>query len=110
MARSKNEHACPGIFYQDTEGIRAGSGPGDLETMDLDGLGVKLQPFLLVNQEFLNIFPLIALQLDHLAHFSVVDNGAIASELLLDDFENLLLVEFLRKTLYGSQGLTTIAL
>ena len=45
----------------------------------LDGLGIKFQPFLLVDQELLHIFALIALKLNHLAHFGVVDNGAIAS-------------------------------
>ena len=32
------------------------------------------------------------------------------TELLLDDLQDLLLIELLRKTLDGSQGLTTIAL
>ena len=99
----------------------------------LDGLGIKLQPFLLVHQEFLNIFALIALKLNHLAHLSVVDDGAIASwasksrqflrpkthvghrwlkltKLLLDNLEDLLLVELLWETLDSCQGLTTIAL
>lgn len=43
----------------------------------LDGLGIKFQPFLLVDQELLHILALIALKLDHLAHFRVVDDGAI---------------------------------
>lgn len=47
--------------------------------MDLDGLGVQLKTFLLVRQEFLNIFPLVSLQLNHIAHLGVVDDGAIAS-------------------------------
>lgn len=45
----------------------------------LDGLGIKRQAFLLVDQKFLNVFALIPLELDHLAHLSVVDDGAIAS-------------------------------
>lgn len=45
----------------------------------LDGLGVEFQPFLFVDQELLHILTLIALKLDHLAHFGVVDDGAIAS-------------------------------
>lgn len=44
----------------------------------LDGLGVELEPFLLVTQEFLNILALVSLQLDHLPHLTVMDNGAIA--------------------------------
>jgi len=75
----------------------------------LDGLSIKLKTLLLVNQEFLNILALISLELNHLAHLGVVDDGAIASELLLDDLENLLLVEFLWKALDSSQGFTTIA-
>ena len=49
-----------------------------LKSVDLDGLCIKFQPLLLVNKEFLNIFPLIALKLNHLAHLGIVDNGAIA--------------------------------
>ena len=61
----------------------------------LDGLGIKLEALLLVNQEFLNILALIALELNHLAHLRVVDDGAIASELLLNDLEDFLLIKFL---------------
>lgn len=46
--------------------------------MDLDGLGIQLEAFLLVDEEFLNIFALIPLELDHLSHLGVVDDGAIA--------------------------------
>ena len=45
----------------------------------LDSFCIKLEPFLLVHQEFLNILALIALKLDHLAHLCIVDDGAIAS-------------------------------
>lgn len=44
----------------------------------LDGLGVELKTLFLIDQEFLNIFTLVTLELDHLAHLGVVDNGAIA--------------------------------
>ena len=81
-----------------------------LETVDLDGLGVKTKAFLLIGQELLDIFALITLELDHLAHLGVGDDGAIASKLLLDDFENLLLVEFLGEALDRGQGFATIAL
>ncbi|RJE17037.1 hypothetical protein PHISCL_10626 [Aspergillus sclerotialis] len=77
--------------------------------MDLDSLCVELEA-VLGDQEFLNIFALITLKLDHLAHLTVRDDCAIAGEFLLDDFEDLLLVEFLRKALDGGQSLTTIAL
>jgi len=81
-----------------------------LETVDLNGLGIKLQTLLLVGEELLDILALISLELNHLSHLSIDDNGAIASELLFDDLEDLLLIEFLRKTLDSGQSLTTIAL
>lgn len=81
-----------------------------LEPVDLDGLGIKLESLLLVGQELLDILSLVSLQLNHLAHLSVRDDGAIASEFLLDDLENLLLVELLGKTLNSGQSLATIAL
>lgn len=46
--------------------------------MDFDDLGVKLKALFLVNQKFVDILALIALELDHLAHFGVGDNGSIA--------------------------------
>ena len=51
---------------------------GLLETVDLDGFGVELKTFL-ANKELLEILALVALELDHLAHLTVVDGGAIAS-------------------------------
>lgn len=45
----------------------------------LDVLGIKLQPFFLIHQEFLDIFALIALKLNHLPHLRIIDNCAIAS-------------------------------
>ena len=68
--------------------------------MDLDGLSIKPKALLLVGQEVLNIFALVTLELDHLAHLRVSDDGAIAGELLLDHFEDLLLVEFLGEALH----------
>jgi hypothetical protein len=62
----------------------------------LDGFDVKAQAVLLVGQEVLDIFALIALELNHLAHLCIRDDGAIAGKLLLDHLENLFLVEFLR--------------
>ena len=75
----------------------------------LNGLGIQLQPFLLIGQEFLHILALIALELDHLAHLRVVDDGAIAGEFLLDHFKDLLLIELFGQALHRGQGLTTIA-
>lgn len=81
-----------------------------LETVDLDSLGIKLKTLLLVGEEFLDVLALIALELDHLAHLGVVDDGSIAGELLLDHLENLLLVKLLRQTLDSGQGLASITL
>lgn len=44
----------------------------------LDGLCIELEA-IFGDQELLNIFTLITLKLDHLAHFAVCDNSAIAS-------------------------------
>jgi hypothetical protein len=49
-----------------------------LETVDLDSLGIKLKTLLLVGEEFLDVLALVALELDHLAHLRVVDDGSIA--------------------------------
>ncbi|QSS53988.1 hypothetical protein I7I53_01417 [Histoplasma capsulatum var. duboisii H88] len=81
-----------------------------LEPMDLYGLRVEFESFLLIDQKFLDILALIPLELDHLAHLTVVDDGAIASELLLNDLEDFLLIELFRETLDSGQGLATIAL
>lgn len=43
----------------------------------------------------MDIFTLISLELNHLAHLRVIDDGAIAGKFLLDDLEDFLLVEFL---------------
>jgi hypothetical protein len=81
-----------------------------LETVDLDGLAIKPQALLLVRHEVLHIFALVSLQLDHLSHLGIGDDGAIAGEFLLDHFEDLLLVEFLGQALDRGQGFATIAL
>lgn len=51
-----------------------------------DSLSVETKTFLLVGHEVLDIFALVALELNHLAHLIVGDNGAIAGKLLLDHF------------------------
>lgn len=77
--------------------------------MYLYGLCIELEA-ILGNEELLDILALISLQLNHLAHLTVVDDRAIASELLLDDLEDLLLVELLGQALDCGQSLATIAL
>jgi len=81
-----------------------------LETMNLDGLGIKFQALFLVGEELLDILALISLKLNHLPHLSIDDDGAIASELLLNDLKDFLLVKLLGKTLDSGQSLSTIAL
>ena len=53
---------------------------------------------------------LIPLELNHLAHLSVHDDGAIAGKFFLDDLENFLPVKLLGKTLDSGQSLATITL
>ena len=67
----------------------------------LYSLAIKTKSLLLIHQKLLNIFTLIPLQLNHLAHLRVIDNVAIAGKLLLDHAQNLLLVELLWKALDG---------
>lgn len=67
--------------------------------MDLDRLCVKTKALLLVCQKILDVLALVALQLDHLSHLGVGNDGAITGELLLDHFKDLLLVELLRQAL-----------
>ena len=76
----------------------------------LDGVLIKPQTLLFVNQKQLHIFALVSLQLDYLPHLSVVDDVAIAGELLFDHTQNLLLVKFLGQALDGGQGFAAIAL
>ena len=77
---------------------------------NLDGLGIKTEALLLVTQEFLDILSLITLELDDFTHLGVAHDGAIASELLLDHLEDLLLVKLLGETLDSGQGLATVTL
>jgi hypothetical protein len=60
----------------------------------LDGLGIKLKTVLLVGKEFLDIFALITLQLDHLAHLAVDDDSAIASWDILSAWTLLLFLDY----------------
>jgi len=78
--------------------------------MDLDCLRINFQSLFLVDKELLHGIALVALQLNHVAGLFIVDNCAVASELLLDDFEDLLQIEFGRNAFNGSQGLASIAL
>ena len=76
----------------------------------LDRLQIKPEPILLIGQEVLHILALVALELDNFAHLDIAHDSAIAGELLLDHFEDLLLVKFLGETLHRRQGFAAIAL
>jgi len=78
--------------------------------VDLDALGIQPETLLLIDEELLHHLALVTLELDDLAHLAVSYDGAIASELLLNDLEDFLLVKFLWKTLNSSQSLSAIAL
>jgi len=78
--------------------------------MDLDGLGVDVQTFVLVGEEVLHSIALITLELNDVACLLVVHDGSIASKLLLDDLENFLEVELGRDPFDCGQSLTTITL
>lgn len=72
------------------------------------------------DQEHGDLLTLIALKLDHLAEFLVIDDGAVASKLLLERLKKLFLVIFchasvdgkhtLRKTLKSRQRLASVPL
>lgn len=76
----------------------------------LDRLNIETKSLLLVGQEVLDVFALIALELDDFAHLGIAYDGAIAGKLLFDHFEDLLLVKLLGETLDGRQCLAAIAL
>ena len=78
--------------------------------MDLDGLGVDLEPLVLVNEKILHSIALVALQLDHVAGLFIVDDGAVAGELFLDDLEDLLEVKLGWDAFDRGQRLATITL
>lgn len=46
--------------------------------MDLDGLGVETETFLLVGEEFLHVLSLVSLKLNDLTHLSIGHYSAIA--------------------------------
>ena len=50
------------------------------------------------------------MELNDLSHFTINYNSTIAGEVLLDDFENSLELEFLGNSLNSCQSLTTISL
>jgi len=76
----------------------------------LHGFGGNGETGLLVRQEGADVVALVALELDDIADFFVVHDGAIACEFLLDHLEDLLEVEFAGDAGHGRQCLATITL
>jgi len=62
------------------------------------------------DQEHGDLLTLIALKLDHLAKFLVIDDGAVASKLLLERLEKLFLVVFFGQTLQRRERLASVSL
>jgi hypothetical protein len=86
--------------------------PG-LEAVNLDGLLIKSKTLVLVGEEFLDLQALVALKLNHLSHalgLRIADDSAIASEILLDDLQDLLVVKLAGNPLDSGQGLPSITL
>lgn len=67
-----------GLETMDLSGICERGAHGYQGMLYLDGLGIQRQTLLLIDEELLDVFTLVALKLDHLAHLGVVDDGAIA--------------------------------
>ena len=79
------------------------------ETVDFDGLGIHFETRW-VDEEVLHGIALISLQLNNITGLLVLDYGAIASELLLDDLQDFLEVELCWDAFNGGQGLAAVAL
>jgi len=77
-----------------------------LETVDLDSRLLQA----VLNEERSDLGALVALELDDLAHFLVVDERSVAGEFLLERLEELLGVVFLGQALERRQRLPSITL
>jgi hypothetical protein len=62
------------------------------------------------DEELGDVLPLVALELDDVAQFWVLDYCAVAAEILLEDLEHLFKVDLLRNARRGRERLSTIAL
>jgi len=78
-----------------------------LEAVHLDGV---LGADALLGEEGGGIRPLVALQLDHFPKLLVLDDGAIASKLLLESLDDLLQVDLGVDTLHSGQTLAAVTL
>lgn len=75
--------------------------------MDLDVLLGQLQ---LARQKLRNLHSLITLQLDNLTQLVVLDDIAITSKILLQNFQDLLQVILVGHTLNSGKGFTPVTL
>lgn len=73
-ARNRGPAIAVSVASRLIEGSRLMNAPAYL-----DRLCIELQALLLVNKKLLDVLALVALKLDHLTHFGVIDNRAIAS-------------------------------
>lgn len=80
-----------------------------LETVDFDGLGIHFKTRW-VDEEILHGIALISLQLNNITRLLVLDYGAIASKLLLDNLQDFFEVELCWDALNGGQSLAAVAL
>jgi len=64
----------------------------------------------LFGEEGRNLEALVTLELDHLTHLFVFDEGAVASKLLLEGFQEFLEIVLFGQALEGGQGFPSIAL
>lgn len=76
---------------------------------NLYGLRIDFQSLFLVDEELFHSVTLVALELNHVSGLFIVHDGAVASELLLNDLKDFLQIKLGRNALDGGQGLATIA-
>jgi hypothetical protein len=69
-----------------------------LETVNLDEILLHNS---CLDKKVRDILPLITLELDDLTQFRVLDNNTVATELLIQVFQNLVVIEFLLQSLNG---------
>lgn len=78
-----------------------------LNTMNLDH---STSGDILFSEKGLNLFALVSLELDDLAKFLVIDDAAVATELLLEGLCELCEIELVIQTLDGGERLASVAL
>ena len=71
---------------------------------------LALEADLLLHEERVHVRPLVARQLDDLAHLRVLRDGAVALEVLLEGLADALHVEVVGQTLHGRNTLPPVSL